>query len=429
MNVHKMSRIAAGLVLLAAAGLGTTWLPARAAEEPSVSDPTLSVLVVGDVGLNPTNQTVNPKGVYDGGFQTWTETTDRIVSDINADLNFLNVETVVTDRNDLTADRKGQGGPFNFRMHSNGLKHLVAIGFNMLSLANNHSMDYGPEGLLDTLKFAGEMRAKGVVSAGVGKNRDEATRPELLKVKDHTVAFSAMGIVTNNLARHRAGPDTPGQAAYRFDEDFSLVRKRLLESQADFRILSIHYGVEGYVRADQKQIAEWRGIIARQDKIDLVIGHHAHVVRGVEMAGGSVIFYGLGNFLHHGTANMTGKGICRDWGLMGRVHAVKNAGGKMEIVAVEAIPVTDTHMRPKRLTGADGAARIHALNYLASTLDDIGSGAKGLRFTPQKDGSGLFCMPGAEKAPGKIGQLCTGFTLAPPIPDGLRSRIIGSCAR
>ena len=55
------------------------------------------------------------------------------------------------------------------------------------------------------------------------------------------------------------------------------------------------------------------------DGIDLIVGHHAHVVRGVEFAA-SLIFYGLGNFLHLGTANMTSSGICRDYGLMARVH-------------------------------------------------------------------------------------------------------------
>ena len=64
--------------------------------------------------------------------------------------------------------------------------------------------------------------------------------------------------------------------------------------------------------------------------------------------GSSLIFYGLGNFLHHGTADITGKGICRDYGLMARVHLKHGADGKLELRAVEAIPVTDTHFRPRR---------------------------------------------------------------------------------
>lgn len=407
-----------------------------AASETAVPKPepvdrdTVTITLVGDIGLNPTNQTVDPKGVTDGTFQTWDDTTAGIAADINGDLNFANIETVVTNRNDLIPDLKGQSGPFNFRMHPNGLKHLASRGFNLLSLANNHSMDYGPSGLQETLTHVAALRGKGIAAAaGIGLNREQASRPYTVSVKGHDIAFAATGIVTNNLERHRAGPDKPGQIAYRFDDDYALIRKRLVETTAALRILSIHYGVEGYVRADQKQIAEWRGLAADKDGIDLVVGHHAHVVRGVEMRGKSLIFYGLGNFLHHGTANITGKGVCRDYGLMGRVHLRKEEDGRLAIMAVEAIPVTDTHRKTRRLTGEAGAVHVHALNYLASTLDDAATGARGLRFTPQKDGSGLFCTPGADKLPGKIRTLCKGYTAAPPIPESLIGRIAGSCSR
>ncbi len=110
------------------------------------------------------------------------------------------------------------------------------------------------------------------------------------------------------------------------------------------------------VRADAKQFADYREQAAKKDGIDLVVGHHAHVVRGVEIAGKSLIFYGLGNFLHQGTADITGKGVCRDWGLMARVHLKKQADGKLALRAVEAIPVTDTHFRPRPLTGAAGGS-------------------------------------------------------------------------
>jgi hypothetical protein len=153
------------------------------------------------------------------------------------------------------------------------------------------------------------------------------------------------------------------------------------------------------------------------------------VVRGVELAGRSLIFYGLGNFLHHGTADMTGKGVCRDYGLMARVHLKEGKGGKLSLRAVEAIPVTDTHFRPRRMTGVAGATRIHALNYLASTLDDDQSGARGLRFTPQEDGSGLYCVAEAKNDGGRIGSLCKSYGPAPAIPNDMIGAIGASCAR
>ncbi|MFN3869275.1 MAG: CapA family protein [Hyphomicrobiaceae bacterium] len=390
---------------------------------------TIVMTFVGDVGLGANRAPVNAKGVQRYGFQTWRETTDRIASEINGDLNFMNVETVVTDRNDLAVDTKGQSGPFNFRTHPEGIAHLLITGFNLFSLANNHSMDYGPEGLEQTLDHVGALKATGLKAAtGLGRDREEASRPDVVEVKGARIGFASIGIVTNNLERHRAGDSKPGQIAYRFDDDYALVRKRLKETPSDFRILSIHYGTEGHVRTDARQIKEWRGQAARDDKFDIIVGHHAHVVRGVEMAGQSLIMYGLGNFLHHGTSNITGNGVCRDYGLMTRVHLVRGTARPWVIGAVEAIPVTDTHLRPRRLEGAAGIKRVHALNYLAGTLD-AADGARGLRFAPQPNGTGLHCTVDGLKAKGAVGKLCSSYVTPPPVPADLAGEIAGSCAR
>ena len=422
---HHIRTLALAAVCLAVLPAALVW--ASSADE-------VTITLVGDVGLNRSGQPVEPDGVRRDGFQTWADTTSQIDSEINGDLNFMNVETVVTDRNDLEPDLKEQRSPFNFRTHPNGIRHLVTRGFNVLSLANNHSMDYGVEGLQETLKHVGALQKERLaVAAGVGMNAEEASRPQRVKVKGSEIAFAATGIVTNDLERHRAGPDKPGQNSYRYADDFAEVLRRLVAAPADYRILSIHYGEEGRVRADAKQFADYRGLAAQKDGIDLIVGHHAHVVRGVEIAGKSLIFYGLGNFLHHGTANITSKGICRDYGLMARVHLKRASDGKLKLRAVEAIPVTDTHFRPRPLTGEDGAARIHALNYLDANLDanlgDEPTGAHGVAFTPQPNGTGLYCLAGADKDGGGIGALCKGYQPAPPIPDDLMGAITSSCAR
>ncbi len=392
----------------------------------------ITIVLAGDAGFSRNHSPVNPTGVHKyGKLQPWRDMTAAIARDINGDLNFVNIETVVTDRNDLIRDTKGQKGPFNFRSHPNGIRHLVDVGFNLFALANNHSMDYGPKGLTETLRHMPALARHWLLAyAGVGRNRAAASAPQIVTAKGARVAFSAIGIVTNNLARHRAGPNTPGQIAYRFPEDFQESTGRLAAARADYRILSIHYGYEGRVRTDAMQIADWRRDAALKKNIDLIVGHHAHVVRGVELAGHSVIFYGLGNFLHHGTANMAGKGICRSYGLLARVHLIRAEGGALRARAIEAIPVTNMHLRTRRYEStAESHRRIHALNYLASRLDNAADGATGVRFTPQADGSGLYCFKGAERDPGKIGALCKGWRPAPPIPASLRGAIARSCAK
>ncbi len=388
----------------------------------------ITIVVTGDTGFSRNHSPVHPKGVLKfGRRQPWSEAMSGIAKEINGDLNFTNIETVVTNHNKLSRDLKGQKGPFNFRSHPNGIRHLVKRGFNLMSLANNHSMDYKVAGLNETLRHIRPLKNEGLKAyAGIGANREEASRPQLIKMKGSTVAFSAIGIVTNNLSRHRAGKNKPGQIAYRFDDDYRLSVDRLAKTKSDYQILSIHYGVEGRVRTDARQIKQWRGLAARKKKIDLVIGHHAHVPRAVERVGNSVIFYGLGNFLHHGTANMGKKGICRDFGVVGRVHLRKGNNGKLFTRAVEVIPVTKMHIRPERLPARASADRVHALNYLAGKLP---SGGEGMRFQIQKNGNGLYCFKGASKDPGRVGKLCSGYRGAGAIPSSLTRKIANSCAR
>lgn len=391
----------------------------------------VTIVITGDTGFSRNHSKVHPNGVQKyGKRQPWRQAMAGIAGEINGDINFTNIETVVTDRNNLKRDTKGQRGPFNFRSHPNGIQHLVDRGFNVFSLANNHSMDYGRPGLKETLRHVAKLKqGKLKAYAGIGMNRDEASEPQIVNAKGSKVAFAAIGIVTNNLARHRAGEKKPGQIAYRFDSDFELSTKRLAETPGDYHMLSIHYGVEGRVRADARQIKEWRRVAAQQKGIDLIVGHHAHVVRAVERAGDSVIFYGLGNFLHHGTANMGGKGICKDFGLMARVHLLRGKDGKLRTRAVEAIPVTKMHIRTERLPPNRSRDRIHALNYLASLLPSDSNGATGIRFTPQKNGTGLYCFEGAANDAGSIGALCHGWKAPPAVPARLRGQISRSCAR
>lgn len=93
-------------------------------------------------------------------------------------------------------------------------------------------------------------------------HRREAGKPHFMREKSAKFAFAALGIATNNLARHRAGKNKPGQMAYRFDDDFQEVLARLTAASADYRMLSIHYGIEGSVRADACQIKDWRQLIS-----------------------------------------------------------------------------------------------------------------------------------------------------------------------
>src|SRR5680860_723544 len=152
----------------------------------------LTIVLVGDAGFNPNGAAVDPSGfTKNGKTMGFKESLSGVARDVDGDFAFINIETVITDRNDLQPDSKGQKAPYNFKSHPQGLKTLIDTGFNLFSLANNHSMDYGAN----------------------GANYEEATRPGCLELEGTKIAFGATGIITGQRPEHRAGQNKPGRVA------------------------------------------------------------------------------------------------------------------------------------------------------------------------------------------------------------------------
>ena len=348
----------------------------------------------------------------------------------------MNLETVVTARNDLTAADKGQAVPFGFRSHPAGVRHLSALGFNLVSAANNHAYDFGVEGVRETVRNLRALSAEGRLHfAGIGLNREEASRPVELDLPAGHVAFSAIGIVTNNINQHRATADKPGTIAYRFDDDWHEVTRRLGDTRADYRILSIHYGEEREVRADAKQLSEYREA-ADRNGVDLIVGHHAHVVRGIEIRHGVPIFYGLGNFMLRGARDMSSVPAlvgCRDYGLLARVHLRRvTPGGRLAVRAIEIVPLRDMHRQPAPFADpAQAQRRIEVVNVLSARIEEAGgvTPATHALFAARPDGVGVTCVAGAGGDPGAVGALCRGWS-APPLPAPReQAEIMRTCLR
>lgn len=423
-SMTKLVGIFAALAVLAAAG------PARADKRPD----TITLVVVGDVGLNRSGLDVDPRGVLEGrGVLPWAEMTSGIEDLIDGDLNFMNLETVVTDRNDLTPGDKKQKTPYLFRSHPKGVEHLADIGFNLVSAANNHAYDYGEDGVLETIKSLAAIanKKKGFHWAGIGKNRAKAAKPAVFSHRGARIAFASIGIVTNMLTFHRASEDKAGSLGYRYEEDWKLTTGELNKAKADIKLLSIHYGKERDVKCDSKQLDEWRWAASKQGA-DVVIGHHAHVVRGVELHDGKVIFYGLGNFLIRGARDMRSQKqlhLVRDYGLLGKVH-FELIDGDYRVRAIEIVPIVDMHRKAKRWDDVEESKkRVEVVNALADQLDAPKSGSKGVRFQVRDDGSGLFCVDGAKRDKGSIGKLCKSFVAPTKASEQVKSRVSATSRR
>ncbi|MCA9995298.1 MAG: CapA family protein [Anaerolineales bacterium] len=183
---------------------------------------------------------------------------------------------------------------YTFRAPPQAAEALALAGFDLLTLANNHGMDFGPEALAQGL---GLLHAQGLATVGAGANATTARQPHLATVNGLTLAF--LGYV--NVPVEARGFDTatwtatetaPG-LAWGYPEviaaDVTAVR-----SQADVVIVLLHSGYEYQENPSPPQVAAAKAAI--DAGADLVIGHHAHILQGVEFYNGGVIAYGLGNF-------------------------------------------------------------------------------------------------------------------------------------
>lgn len=385
----------------------------------------ITILMVGDTGYAPSRANPLPKGVYKyGRWQTFEQTTRKIRHEINADINFANIETVISASTKLRPYPK----KYNFVSHPNGIKHLVDIGFNLFSLANNHSFDYGQSGIRETLQHAKKLQKHGLVAfAGTGINRQQAANISVFSTKNTQVAFGAIGIGAGSGGIQRATQTRPGQLNLNNSGDVLLVTANLRNAPADLRLLSIHRGPERHIRPYNHEINSVRKIV-RAGAADIMIGHHAHVARGMEIMDGRLIVYGLGNFLHQGTANMNGKNGCQNYSLIVKAHFVKETNQKPKLAAIEAMPINSTHMQTKRLAPKKAAKRIAILNGLANQFDNQQTNSKGVRFITQSDGTGLFCTNEAQ-IHAATRNLCSNFSMVHLASNNTYARATANCGR
>lgn len=166
---------------------------------------------------------------------------------------------------------------------------LKESGINLVSLANNHMMDYGKDGLFSTMTA---LETMGLPFVGAGKNRKDANQPLFMKLHENTIAFIARSSVVV-ASRCYAGDHEPGVAFLDVDETLNTIRE--CKKQADCVVLIIHWGIEQYLYPTPDQRILARELV--QAGADIVLGHHPHVLQGMEKINGCPIFYSMGNFL------------------------------------------------------------------------------------------------------------------------------------
>jgi poly-gamma-glutamate capsule biosynthesis protein CapA/YwtB (metallophosphatase superfamily) len=202
-----------------------------------------------------------------------------------ADVAMVNLESAVTQRG--TPEPK----EFHFRAPTTAYQALAAAGVDVVSIGNNHALDYGRVGLLDTLDSA---KAAGLPAIGAGRSTKEAYAPWVTKVKGVKIAFLAMSQIGELADSWAPAANRPG-IAMAFNENRAIAAVKAAKKLADVVVVYVHWGTEGVECPNDLQ----RGFAASLAKAGatMVVGTHSHLLQGGGWLGQTFVQYGLGNFL------------------------------------------------------------------------------------------------------------------------------------
>lgn len=211
------------------------------------------------------------------------------------DLKLINLETSITASTDYWKD-KG----INYRMHPQNIPVLTRAGIDFCALANNHVLDWGYAGLLETLQT---LKKANIISSGAGRNLSAAAAPAVTAIpgKGRVIMFS-FGLESSGIPLSWAATaDKPGVNLLK-DLSDNTVRHisqtvRKIKQKNDIVVASIHWGGNwGYkVPGRQKKFAH-RLIDAAG--VDIIHGHSSHHVKGIEVYKQKLILYGCGDFIN-----------------------------------------------------------------------------------------------------------------------------------
>lgn len=231
-------------------------------EKDSSQSAKTTVHLVGDVMLARNVEVLSKRNGFDYPYQQ--------LNFINSETDYLvgNFESAIPKKHKLTPSFT-----FNFSADKNLLPALKEAGFTHLSLANNHTLDYGKDGYLNALSAL----SKAELEAFGHPTKVDNGSFSILEVGQTKIAIIAIHTVfglPNTADLHQTITNA--------------------EKLSDWQIAYVHWGDE-YVPISQSQRNFAKKLI--EEGVDLIVGHHPHIVQGVEKVDGVLVFYSLGNFI------------------------------------------------------------------------------------------------------------------------------------
>jgi poly-gamma-glutamate synthesis protein (capsule biosynthesis protein) len=278
MRSNAIKAAMASLMLAIAACSYGSSAPRRPATAGATDRGTIVIHAMGDVSLDPAQ--IPAFRVHGYGW-AWSGLGGSFRTD---DLTIVNLECPATDIVDPAPKA------FVFRCDPDALPAARQAGIDVVSQANNHAYDEGPDGLVDSLD---RIRAEGFVPVGAGADRDEALRAATFRLDGWNVAVVGIDQVLDP-PNEVAGPGKPGTAV---GHDFGLGLRavRAAAAVSDVVVVVIHWGIELEARPRPLQILQAHRLV--DAGADVIFGGHAHRLQPLETYRGTPIFYSLGNFV------------------------------------------------------------------------------------------------------------------------------------
>ncbi|MFE2937642.1 CapA family protein [Streptomyces sp. NPDC059255] len=336
--------------------------------------PSFTVAAAGDVLIHPPliDQAVkdakapggNGKGLDFGPLLAGVQ---PVIS--KADLAICHMEPVIAKK----------GGPYegfpNFQVPPEITTTLKDIGYDTCSTASNHSIDHGPEGVKRTLDT---LDAAGLKHTGSARTKEEAETPLIVDVKGVKVAQISFAF---GFVKHEVPADKPWLVNKTSFKAIAAAERAARKAGAEVVILSVHWGREYQQEPSTAQMKLARRI-AEKTGINLVIGHHAHVVQPMEKVGGTWFAYGLGNQV---ARHEVPSGVSEE-GVIGWFTFTKR-GGEWDVrpqylpTYVDTPPAPEDHEDPDSLP--PGAVTDFRLLNPVQAIKD-GKGADGKKYTQEQ---------------------------------------------
>lgn len=210
------------------------------------------------------------------------------------ELKLINLETSIT-----TSDQAWPGKGIHYRMHPENVKVLTAAKIDQVSLANNHSLDWGRKGLNETME---SLQSAGISFAGAGNNDKEAAKASILETEKGRVLVFSYGMPNSGVfdswaaGSNRSGLNyLPGMSK----KELSRIKENVVQQKqaGDLVVFSIHWGGNWGYEISQRQ-REFAHQLIGQGIVDVIFGHSSHHPMGMEVYNNKLIIYGAGDFIN-----------------------------------------------------------------------------------------------------------------------------------